>query len=145
MIWKTATRSFPQPSGLLKTVNAISLKLIEEDNRAAADPDRVGLNFLLSFNGYTLNADLTPAADIPMTQELHSNHLVRRAKAAIIEGGQSDEALAETAARAAVYPLLSALVFGTIEQAYAAATVLATEYGYELLPLEHQFTDHPEF
>lgn len=144
MIWKTATRSFPQPTGLVKTITSITLRLIEEESRTAADPDKLGLNFQLCFNGYTLNADYTPAVDIPITQQLHSNHLVRQAKAAIIEGGQTDEALAEAAARSVIYPLLTALVFGTIEQAFGAASALATQYGYELLPLEHQFTDLPE-
>ena len=49
-----------------------------------------------------------------------------------------------TAARSVIYPLLTALVFGTIEQAFGAASALAVQYGYELLPLEHQFTDLPE-
>lgn len=153
MEYKVLTKEFPSATGMIKTVNSITIKAIEVDRTK----DKLNVNFFVSFNGNTKDASGKLQQNENTAINLHSDFLVRSIQEQIYGGEKptlvqdaTEQEITEyetelslyeskeSIAKSQIYPLLSGLLVGTFAQAYGAATALASQYNYTLLPIEEQ-------
>lgn len=119
MTWKVESKTFTDEVGQSKTIVGIECKLVS--------PIVFDLN---EFKEYTLFLEFRTSIG-----GTHGgrNIYTRDFELKMIAGG-----VAEQTAKAQVKGLIKNICFGTVAEMYASAGVLASMYGYALLPIEEQ-------
>lgn len=153
MEYKIVPKNFPSITGMIKTVTSIDIRAIDVDR----DKGKLNVNFYISFNGFTKDLSGKDQQNQDAVINLHSDFLIRSVQETIYGGEKPilisnateqdiadyEIALAaynatESTAKSQIYPLLSGLLVGTFAQAYGAASALAGQYQYTLLPITEQ-------
>ena len=154
MEYKIESKDIVSVTGLTKTVDSISIRAISVDR----NKEELNVSFHISFNGLTKDSNGNIEKDSTPPINLASSYMIRKIKnqlsglntneegLLIVEGNtreltEEEKTLfesKESTARSQIYPLLAGLLVGTWQQSYNAASALASQYNYTLLPIEEQ-------
>jgi hypothetical protein len=133
MNWLIVPKEFPQPTGMIKIVESISLTLVGINRTDTT----VATTMSILFNGRTVDINGNPQTDSLMSQTLHSDYLLRTISEILVANGVPQENSAAMA-EGQISTLLGAFYFGSFDQAYGAASMLASQFSYVLLPIKRQ-------